>query len=623
MPTLAEQFAAALQHHRAGELPAAERYYRAILAADPAHADAWHLLGLLCSQVGQHATGVEFIQRAIGLRPNVADYHSNLGIAHQGLRHWPDAVRAGREAVRLRPAFAEAWCNLSNALREAGDLAAAEDAAREAIRQRPDLADAHGNLGHVFKARGRLDEAAASFRQAIALRPHFPEALNGLGSVLSSLRQPAEAAQCLEEALRQRPGYPDALNNLSAVLTQLNRLDEAEAACRQALGSRTNQVLAHNNLGNILRAQGRLDEAVQSFRQALALRPDYAEAHSNLGIALRDQGKLDEAIASFRTAIRLKPDLPAARTNLSFALLLVGQFAEGLAEYEWRWRFPPGPPARLAGPQWDGSPLVGRRILLWAEQGLGDTIHFIRYANIVKHLGGWVIVECQPPLVALLSGKAGIDELIARGEPLPPFDLQAPLMSVPFILGTTSETIPAEESYLESNPAATQKWNEHFAGSPTFDIGIAWQGDPTFGGDRERSIRLAEFAPLAAIPGVRLVSLQKGFGSEQLAAMNEQFTVTDLGPELDRMAAFHDTAAIMRSIDLVVTSDSAIAHLAGALGVPAWVALPWIPEWRWQLGREDSPWYPSLKLFRQPRAGDWPAVFRRMAEEIRARLNPK
>ena len=327
-------------------------------------------------------------------------------------------------------------------------------------------------------------------------------------------------------------------------------------------------------------------------------------------------------MASYQQAVRLKPDYAEAHWNQALARLQMGQFEQGWPGYEWRWKckeFGTLPPFRA--PLWDGSPLDGRTILVHAEQGLGDTLQFIRYIPLVQKHGGRVIMMCQPPLCALLAHCPGIERLMPHGDAPPEIDLHVPLLSLPRLLGTTLENVPADGPYLDAEPDLVEAWRHRLGAYPGLKIGIAWQGNPKFRLDRVRSLPLAQFAPLASVPGVHLLSLQKGLGREQLAAPERRFPVTDLGGQLDETTgAFMDTAAVMKNLDLVITSDTSIAHLAGALGVPVWVALNVVPDWRWLLDRDDSPWYPTMRLFRQTRLGHWEDVFHCMAEALRERL---
>ncbi len=645
MATAAEAIAEALKFHRAGDLGRAEQIYRDVLRAEPNNVDALHLLGLIAHQAGHLDAALQLIRQALLLRPNFPEAHSNLGNALSDRGELDEAVFHYREAVRLRPTFADAHNNLGNALRRLGrpDPAACY---REALRLRPDYPEAHNNLGDLLLAARRLDESEVHLRQALRLNPRYAAAHNNLGALLRHQNRLAEAEASLHEALRLAPNYVEAHNNLGNVLKDRGRPADAEACYRHALQLRPDSVLAHNNLGALLTETGRAGEAVATLGEALRLNPKYPEAHNNLGNALREQGDVDGALASYRRALGLRPDYPEAHNNLgatlaqheqfdealacygraleprpdyaqahlnrALAWLLLGDYERGWPEYEWRLKARDAVP--LARPRWDGAPLQGKTILLHAEQGLGDTIQFARFAALVEQKGGTVVLACQKPLSRLLAGCAGY-RLVALDEALPPFDVHAPLLSLPAILGTTLATVPADVPYLRADPALTEHWRAELAALPGFKVGIAWQGNPGYPWDRARSIPLKEFAALAAVDSVRLVSLQKGPGTEQLGQID--FPVLDLGKRLDEAnGPFVDTAALIAALDLVVTSDSAVAHLAGALGARAWVVLPKVPDYRWLLGRGDCPWYPTVRLFRQERPGDWASVFRRVADEL-------
>ncbi len=355
------------------------------------------------------------------------------------------------------------------------------------------------------------------------------------------------------------------------------------------------------------------------YQRAVELKPRFAEALNNLGNAFQCQRRLDDAADCYRRALELQPDFAGAHYNQSLLQLLLGDFVHGWPEYQrWSSQTPERVLRHFPQPIWDGQPLDGKTILLHAEQGFGDTLQFIRYARLVKHRGGTVIVECQPDLATLLANACGSDCVIPRGQPLPKFDVHAPLMSLPAILGTTLKTIPADVPYLKSDPQRAAHWRDELTGDG-FKIGLVWQGNPLHKNDCFRSLRLEHFAALAGVPGVRLFSLQKGSGSEQVAALSGRWPIVDLAP---RLRDFSETAAVMENFDLVISCDSSPAHLAGALGVPTWLALPTASEWRWLLDRDDSPWYPSLRLYRQQRVGDWAEVIERMRQDLVQLLGP-
>ena len=486
---------------------------------------------------------------------------------------------------------------------------------------KPDFAEAHNNLGNAFKRQGKLDKAVACYRRALELKPRYAEAHYNLGLILRGQGKLDEAVACYRQALHLKTDYADAHNDTGIALQNQGNLDEAIACYRRALELKPDYAEAYNNLGAALKDQGKLDEAVTCYRRALELKSGYADAHNNLGVALVSQGKLNEAVACYRRALELNPDYADSHLNRSFLWLLTGDFEHGWPEYEWRWRTKQISPRPFQQPLWDGSSLAGKTILLHAEQGLGDAIQFVRYAPLVKQLGGTIIVECQQPMLPLLATCPGIDRLVGQGGELPAFTTHAPLLSVPGILKTSLDTIPASVPYLFAARALVESWREKLNGVSGFKIGINWQGRAGQGSWLARNIPLQQFAALAAIPGVRLISLQKGSGREELTQERERFPVLDLGNEVDQEAgAFMDTAAILMNLDLVITSDTAIPHLAGALGVPVWLALPFAPDWRWLLDRTDSPWYPTMRLFRQQERDNWHGVFEQIEKALRQQL---
>jgi tetratricopeptide (TPR) repeat protein len=617
MATISEALAIAIQHHQAGRLQAAEQIYRQVLQAEPNQADAWHLLGVIAHQVGKHGIAVEYLARAIGLNQTDAGFHNDLGRAYHALRRNPEAVACYRRALELKPDFAEAHNNLGNASRDQGEPDEAIACFRRALELKPDLAEAHNNLGNALKDQGKPDGAVACYRRALELKPDFAEAHHNLGAVLCDQEQLDGAVACYRRALELKPDFAEAQCSLGAAFKRQGKIDDAVACFRQALDLKPDYAEARCNLGAAFQGQGKLDEAIACYRRVLELQPDIAAAHNNLGNALKDQGNLDEAAASFRRALELKQDYADARVSQSLLSLLTGDFQRGWPEYEWRWKTKQCPPRDFLQARWAGLPLKGRTILLHAEQGLGDTIQFIRYAPLVKQAGARVLVECQKPLVRLLAGCPGVDELIGRGDDLPPFDTYASLLSLPGVFRTSLETIPAGVPYLFADPGLIGHWRQELGGITGFKTGIAWQGSPTHQNDRDRSIPASCFEPLARCSGLRLLSLQKAAGVEQLQALAGRFPVTELGSRLDD---FMDTAAVIMNLDLVITCDTAVAHLAGALGAAVWVALPFVPDWRWLLDRSDSPWYPTMRLFRQRERGNWQGVFEAIQEALCQRL---
>ena len=388
----------------------------------------------------------------------------------------------------------------------------------------------------------------------------------------------------------------------------------------QAVQLRPRYPEAHNNLGNTLRNLGRFDESLLCYRKAIELNPESADAYNNLGLSYADQGRLDEAVVSYTQCLELCPDHVDAHINRALTWLRKGDYAQGWAEYEWRWKKRPLTDRPLMMPQWNGFPLAGRRIVLFAEQGLGDTIQFVRFCQVLKRQGaGAVILECPERLVKVLSRTPGIDHLVLPGEPLPDYDVYCPLMNLPGLTATSVESIPSEVPYVFADPDLVEHWRRELAGVAEIKVGISWQGNPRHRDDRRRSIPLASFEPLARIPGVRLFSIQQIHGLDQLQALEGKFPLTDLGPRLNLTTGpFMDTAAVMMNLDVTITCDSAPAHLAGALGAPVWMAIANAPDWRWLTDREDTPWYPTMRIFRQSERMVWSSVFERMAAELRA-----
>ena len=500
-----------------------------------------------------------------------------VALARDGRRH--EAIALFRRVIELRGDDTRGHYNLGVALAEEKKYPEALAAFQAAVRCQPGCAEAHYGLGNVLGELGRDEEAAAAFRKVIVYQPDHAGALHNLGAALTRLRRGGEAAVFLEQAVRLRPEFAD----------------------------------AHNSLGLAHMDQGHFAPAESSFKHALQLNPRCVDAHTNLGSAFKEQGRLEEAVACYDLALAFDPEGATTHWNRSLAWLQMGDFQKGWAEYEWRWRRKGTTPPPYPQPRWDGSPLRGRTILLHAEQGLGDMLQFIRYAPLVKDKGGVVVVAAPLPVVKLLASCAAIDRTVTEGETLRSFDVHAPFMSLPGLLKTTTASIPGKVPYLAAEPDKLERWRRRLGDLPGFKVGITWQGNPRHKWDGHRSFPLAVMEPLARVEGVTLVSLQKGPGAEQISAVKDRFPVVDVGADLKD---FTETAAAMKHLDLVICCDTSVAHLAGALAVPVWVALSTFVDWRWLRGRDDSPWYPTMRLFRQKRLGKWKPVFRRMAKEL-------
>ena len=467
---------------------------------------------------------------------------------------------------------------------------------------------------------GQFEDAAALYGRILGRDPRRSDVFHRIGVDAVDKGDWGAGAALIRKAIEANPAVASYHVDLAHALEHQGRLEETVEAYRRALEIDPGDARAHKALGHVLNVLDRPAEAEAAFRRALG--PDDMEAYNYLAVVLKAQGRLDEAIEACRKAIGIKPDYAEGHVHLADCLLLDGQFEEGLREYEWRGRLGDVtlPGRRLAQPQWDGADPAGKTILVVGEQGFGDTIQFCRYAPLIRARGARVVLAVQPALKDLCSRMDGVDRVVTSHQPLPEFDLHVPLLSLPFLFGTTLETVPAQVPYLRPAPEHIAHWRETLADKPGLRVGIAWQGTPVGGADRGRSLDLERFLPIARMPGVRLFSLQKGHGHEQLGDLPEGVGIADLG---SRCATFDDTAGVMANLDLVITSDTSVAHLAGALGRPVWVALKRSPDWRWLLERADSPWYPTMRLFRQRVSGEWDDVFEAISAAVAERLGER
>ncbi|MEE9604259.1 MAG: tetratricopeptide repeat protein [Candidatus Scalindua sp.] len=651
MVNIKDLFQKGYKYHQSGNLDAAATCYIKVLDKQPKHTDTIFLTGTLHLQQGNFDAATVFLKKAIALKPDYVTAYVNLGVAQQSQGKLEEAIDNYRLAIRHKPNDAEVYKNLGNALREKGELDEAivsyrkatvlnpDDAEahndlgaalqksgkfdeameshRQAIRLRPDYAKAHNNLGTAFNEQGKRNEAIASYRHALSLKPDYAEAHNNLGVALQKQEKLNEAIVSYDRAIALKPDYAEAYYNLGNTLKLHGKTDEAVKSYKQAITLDQNDAKAYINLGIVFHEQGKLDEAVAIYRHALSLKPDHAETYTNLGAVLQEQGKLDEAIASYDRSISLKPDFAEAHINKSLALLLTENFEQGWQEYEWRLRTKNRSFPTLHQPRWDGTPLNGRSILVHAEQGLGDTIQFIRYLPMVRARGGYVIFKCPPVLFRLLRNCKGFDEIIeeqiAANESAVQFDVYIPLLSLPGIFGTRPDTIPSDTPYIPVNPNLVSQWKLKLGNNDDYKIGIVWAGNPKHKDDRKRSCSLADFAPLANIPGLVFYSLQKEPASTEACNPPENMKLINLENELNDFA---DTAAVIANLDLVISVDTAVAHLAGGLGKPVWNLLFFSPDWRWLRNRNDSSWYPGMRLFRQTRLNDWAGVFEQVKKAL-------
>jgi tetratricopeptide (TPR) repeat protein len=565
-------FAEALAQHQARRYPEAEAAYRQLLTEHPEHPRLYFLLGALLQQTNRQDEAVLHLRRSLALEPENLLALNALGAALNDLGDWGEAEKALKSALALDPAYAKAAYN----------------------------------LGNLLLKMDRREEALAAFRQSIAADPQAIEPRNNLATILQSLGRGEEAIAALQETISLNPQHPDLYYNLGVALFEAGHFEEAEAAYQKAANLSPQRAEFHNNLGIALARLDRHQEAEAAYQKALELAPDFAKAWNNLGMLHQECGRLSEAEREYRRAIELTPDNPEAHWNLALCRLLQGDYAEGFAEYEWRWKIkgkllftPQG-----GQPVWRGEPLAGRVLLLHGEQGLGDTLQFSRYAKLLAERGEKIILAVQKPLARLMTGLHPAVKVIPGGEALPAFDCHSPLLSLPHLLGGE---IPSEVPYLAADPDEIAAWEAKLpARDGRLRVGMVWAGSRTHRGDRLRSLSFGELAPLLKIKA-HFVSLQLGEAASQAQGL------IDL---TSKIKDFADTAALISCLDLVIGVDTAVLHLAGALNRPAFMLLPFAPDWRWLLERDDSPWYPSLRLFRQKRLGDWQSVIGQMPTDL-------
>jgi tetratricopeptide (TPR) repeat protein len=597
MPSIVEALTTGLDYQRQGHLSDAEAVYRAVLSTDPDNADALHLLGVIANETGKPEAAADLVRQAIRLRPEVPEFHNTLATALHALRQHEEALFAYEWALRLAPEFPQAHVNIGNLLQDLGRPTEAVPHYQRAAQRLENCPELLNNWGNALASLGHREEALKNFQRALALRPGYAEAWANLAAFLLAAGAFIEAEACGLEAVRLNPKLAGAYSNLAAVMFRQERFTEAEACCRSACALQRDPVRI-GNLAAALVKLDRLEEAESCCREALALKPD-PDVQRTLGNVYFAQRRLREAEVCYDSALNLDPGDAGTHWNRAMLLLLRGEFDAGWKEYEWRFRLPGYPQRQLPQPLWDGTPLAGRSILLYAEQGLGDTIQFLRYVPKVVEAGGRVTLECDPRLLPLFRNLSGVNSVIAAGSSSPNTDFQSPLMSLPRIFGTTPDTIPANVPYLHVPESSVEAWRKRMEGLRGFRVGIAWTGNPCNSDNARRSVPIQTLSPLGNIPGVDIVCLQQGVAGAGTALPMHCFSGCD---------EIVERAALMMNLDLVIAPDTMLAHLAGALGRNVWTLLRFASDFRWFLDREDSPWYPTMKLFRQPRPGDWETV---------------
>jgi len=572
----------ALAEHQAGRLAGAEEMYRAILDADQNHADARHLLALVAFQEGRLDEALAGIDLAIEKNAGVAMFHSNRGKILKSMDRNEDAAEAFGAGLRLAPGHPETLSDLAGAMIGTEDYDAALNFSSRAIALSPKLAPAHFNRGLASAAMGALPDAKISFQATLDIDPAFAPARFEMGKICHDEGDLDAAERHYDQAIRNDPTMSEALVNLA----------------------------------NVQRASQRLEEAVENYLLALEMIGDVAIVHGNLGVALHELGDIDGALVAYERALEIESGDSEVRRNRAQALLQLGRFEEGWREFEWRWKTRHFAAIRRTWnmPQWDGTPLDGGTVLIHAEQGFGDCLQFIRFAPLVRKRVARVIVECPAPTAGLVSRVVGVDDVVPAGAPLPEVDAHIPMMSLPGVFGVDLETLPAEVPYLSVADQDRRTWAGRIGPGERLRVGVVWKGSHKHQRNTWRSPGIDALSPLFGVADINFISLQKDDEAADIKAAGLREDVLRLGHEF---RDFSETAAVVDNLDLIITPDTAVAHLAGGMGKPVWVMLPHVSEWRWLMDRDDSPWYPTMKLFRQDRRGDWSAPVAQMALELR------
>lgn len=607
---IAQFSARAAAAHQGGNLSEAKNLYLQILSIDPGHAPSLYGLGLASFQAGNFDAAAAMFRRAVSANPGNSIYRQGLGAALQRQQRFDEAQAELSQAIALNPQDENTCFMLGNLLVELKRGPEARAAFEQALRLRKEFPEAHNNLAVVLSDEGRLEEAEEHCRSAIQLKPDYADPYTNLGNLLCNGDRLDEAKALFERAIALQPNRSDAHINLGNVFKRQMKFSEAASSYQRALELSPQSAEAHSNLGAVLEAQDSLDDALSHLTRAIELKADYADAYNNLGIVLRRMRQYQLARKSFDCGVSLDPNHIEILWNRSLLDLQLGDFENGFRGYEVRNRRKVNRPRSFPEPLWQGQPLRGARILLHAEQGLGDAIQFLRYVPLVQAAGGKVILTVPRALQRLAVQIPAVEDLKVTGEALPQFDLHCPLMSLPLAFRTTLESIPAEIPYLRVPVEALERADTVDWVGDKLRVGLVWSGNPEHIEDRRRSMPLRCLAPLFDLQGVQFYSLQIG---ETRQPRSVEPAMIDLQP---LVRDFADTAAMMTHLDLVIAVDTAVAHLGGALGRPTWVLLAYAADWRWLNDRDDSPWYRTMRLFRQTSLGDWNSVVEQVHEAL-------
>ena len=601
---------------------ALDSFARAI-ALNPGDVDALNNQAVVLHEQGRNEEALASLDQALALHPGFAHAYNNRGNVLKDLGRAEEALDSYEAALAATPAFADAWYNRAIALQALGRPEEALESYDNALQLNPDSAPAWHNRALALQTLKRRPEALASCERALALQPTNPEILRHRGRLLAQLKMHDAALGTLDQLGAQQPNDPKTLHLRAQTLRELGQSDAALASVDRALALAPDAIDSLQLRGTLLRTLLRYEDALACFERIVALAPEGAAAHANRGVVLADLGRFDEARASLDHALELAPDFASARWGRALLNLLLGDFAAGWADYEARWSVEAlgvfHEKRDFTAPLWLGQePVQGKTILLHAEQGLGDTLQFARYAPLLAARGARVIMEVQPALAGLLGRLPGVEQVLPYGAPLPPFDMYCPLLSLPLAFGTAGDSIPSPGAYLAADPARVAAWSEVLGEKTRPRVGVVWSGNPHHRLDRYRSLPFSALTKLVSEP-YEFVSLQKEVGMIDRVLLPMNRNLRHFG---ERLVDFDDTAALLAHMDLVITVDTSVAHLAGAMGKPVWILLPGgaIPDWRWQLERSDSPWYASARLVRQERLGEWGPVLERVRAGLEGAL---
>jgi tetratricopeptide (TPR) repeat protein len=594
---------------------------KAILKAQPNLFDAMHLLGALFLMTDQFTEAFDILSKSLKINPNFADAHSNLGNALKGLGRLDEALLCYEKAIGINPKFIGAYSNRGVTLQILKRLDEALLSYDKAISINPNFADAHSNRGNVLKELGRLEDALVSYDKAIGINPNIAKAYSNQGNVLKELGRLEDALVSYDKAIGINPNFADAHSNRGNVLKELGRLQEALLSANKAISINPNLSEAYCNRGVTLQALGYLNEALVDFDKAISIKPNFADAYSNRGVAQQALGRLDEALANYNKAIQISPNYADANWNLALIHLLMGNFKTGWQGYEWGWKNKArGATRNFSEPLWLGNePIKGKKILVYAEQGLGDIIQFSRYLEPLSKIGAHVILEVPKKIAPLIEGIKGFDTLVLTGAPLPSFDLQCPMMSLPLAFNTEVDTIPRFTRYLDTSSDAIKDAKQEIElkkGQEELKIGISWRSLAKSTGVI-RSIDLIQLIQGIKLDNVQFIDLQYGDTANEIAGIRDSLGINIIESSINNYDDMVGLAALIEACDLVISIDNTTVHLAGALGKPTLVLLPFSADWRWLLNRTDSPWYPSLKLYRQNNMGDWGPVLTEIQKDLK------